>query len=237
MREAPAQSYKVLRKFLPAKLQPILRGLRKQWSRQRPRLEPYRTVYPHTQAYLPRQENLVRLAETIERECVSGDVVECGVLDGGTAALMAWATRQSGRRIHLFDSWRGLPDAITEDGAGSQVWNGECVGSISRVRAVMDRLSISDWRIVFHRGWFDQTFPTATIEKIALLHIDADFYGSVRLTLETWFPRVVSGGFIQFDDYSEFIGCKRAVDDFLSRHPELRLESICGDTVFFLRRP
>jgi O-methyltransferase len=90
--------------------------------------------------------------------------------------------------------------------------------------------------LTFHKGWFDQTFPKANIDTIALLHIDADFYDSVRLSLDTWYRKVSPGGYIQFDDYSIFVGCTRAVDEFLSAHPELKLENK-QDLVFFIQKP
>src|SRR5207248_902155 len=93
---APQQSYRWLRVFLPKRLQPVLRGLRKRLKLPFLRLEePYRTVYPYTQAHIVRQKNLVRLSRLVDEKKVPGDIAECGVLDGGTAALMAHATEHS----------------------------------------------------------------------------------------------------------------------------------------------
>lgn len=164
--------------------------------------------------------------------------MECGVLDGGTAALMAFGSRSSGRAVHLFDSWEGLPATTPEDGDAA-MWSGEDVGSPKRVLAVMKSLGIDRSRLHFHRGWFSETFPKADLGKIALLHADGDFYESVKITLETWFPRMSSGGYIQIDDYSAFIGCRTAVDDFLSRHAHLKLESKLENfaEAFYIRIP
>ena len=71
----------------------------------------------------------MRLARDVEQRVLPGAIVECGVLDGGTAALMAFATAKSGRAIHLFDSWSGLPATSKEDGAAELEWVDECVGS------------------------------------------------------------------------------------------------------------
>jgi O-methyltransferase len=185
-----------------------------------------------------RQENLLRLANDVELRNVPGVVVECGVLDGGTAALMAYGTAQSGRKVHLFDSWRGLPDPSEKDGQAAEAWAGDVVGSPKRVIRVMKRLNINLDRVFFHQGWFDQTFPKAGIQQIALCHIDADFYESVRLSLETWVPRVSPGGYIQIDDYAAFIGCKKAVDEYLTCHPDLKLQ-IYGyhAQAFYIQKP
>jgi O-methyltransferase len=162
--------------------------------------------------------------------------VECGVLDGGTAALLAYGTSQSSRDVHLFDSWQGLPDSAKEDGAGSKKWARDVVGSRARVRAVMRKLKISPQRVIYHSGWFSETFRNAMIDKVALVHVDADFYESVRLSINTWFPKLSSGGYMQFDDYGSFIGCNKAVDDFLLAHPNLKLEKR-DEIVFYIRKP
>jgi O-methyltransferase len=234
MRDAPEQSHELLRKFIPGRMQPLLRGLRKRLSSSRPREEPFHTVYPFTQISPIRQENLLRLANEIDASDIPGTVVECGVLDGGGAALMAFGTAKSDRPVHLFDSWSGLPKTSEKDGDAA-MWAGDVIGSPNRVRAVFDKLNIDRRRVTFHKGWFNETFPKANIDKIALLHIDADFYDSVRLTLETWVPRVSDGGYIQIDDYSAFIGCKRAVDEYLAKHPTLKLETF-KDQAFFISK-
>ena len=41
--------------------------------------------------------------------------------------------------------------------------------------SILKTLNIDRSRVNFHKGWFDQTFPKARIDQIALLHIDADF--------------------------------------------------------------
>jgi len=73
------------------------------------------------------------------------------------------------------------------------------------------------------------------IPHIALLHIDADFYESVKLALETWVPHVTKGGYIQIDDYSSFIGCRTAGDEYLSKHADLKL--IVENQAFYIEIP
>jgi len=157
-------------------------------------------------------------AEILGEEKIQGAVVECGVLDGGTAALMAYATRQLSRPVHLFDAWEGLPETVEKDGEGSEKWVGQVVGSPKRVAEIMSKMSISPERIKIHHGWFEDTFRDVTIDKIALLHIDCDFYEPTALCLRRWWPYICSGGFIQFDDYQIFRGGTKAVDDFLGIH-------------------
>ena len=46
------------------------------------------------------------------------------------------------------------------------------------------------------------------------MHIDADWYASVRLVLEAWYGRVAPWGFVVLDDLGHWPGSQQAVDDF-----------------------
>lgn len=238
--DAPQQAYPRLRKLIPRRLHPVIRGVRKYLQRRKLSLpEPFHTVFPFTQALMIRQQNILRLAETIDRENVPGAALECGVLDGGMSALIASGTTRSGRALHMFDAWRGLPPATAEDGKGGEKWVGDVVGSKGRVEQVMRLLKIDPARLNYHVGWFHETFPTADVPTVALLHVDCDFYDPTKLCLERWYGHLAPGGFVQIDDYGIFIGCTKAVDEFLVQHPELRLEfapSPQGNAYYF-RKP
>jgi O-methyltransferase len=238
---APRQSWRWLRPFLPKRLQPGLRGLLKRYRRLFLKLdEPYRSVYPFIQAHPVRQQNLVRLGECVVKENILGAVVECGVLDGGAAALMAWATRAASpaRPVHLFDAWEGLPETTAEDGTDAAIWTGQVVGSPTRVVAAMKTLDVDRERINFHRGWFNDTFPKVNVPQVALAHIDCDFYDPTQLCLEKWYPALSPGGFMQFDDYGAFLGCRKAVDEFLAVHPELKIQTAGESTqAYFIEKP
>ena len=140
----------------------------------------------------------------------------------------------------MFDSWDGLPVATTEDGAVAMKWAGQDVGSPARVTQVMQALNIEPSRLHAHRGWFHETFPqvAGTIDSLAMLHVDCDFYEPVLLTLETWYPKLSPGGFVQIDDYDAFSGCRNGTDKFLAAHPEARIETwgAFGRAIYF-RKP
>lgn len=236
---APSQPFQWARRFIPKRLQPYLRGLRKRYNLRGKILdEPYKTVFTYTQVSRARQENLVRLVKQIEEMGLPGDLVECGVLDGGTSALLAHASSESKRRVHLFDAWEGLPEVTEEDGEGGSKWVGQVVGSPRRVRSVMSKLSINPERIIIHRGWFEDTFSEAKINTVALLHVDCDFYAATQLCLKQWYPILIPGGFVQFDDYDAFKGCRQAVDEFLGLHPAIDLQTY-GDrgVAYYIRKP
>jgi O-methyltransferase len=215
---APLQKHRWLRTLLPKRLHPWARGLRKHWQLRGLELdEPYASIFSYTQVSLTRQQNLRRLALAIDAERIPGAVLECGVLDGGTAALIA-ASTAAPRTVHLFDAWRGLPKSTAPDGPDAAKWVGDVVGSPRRVREILARLRVDSARIHVHRGWFHETFPQARreIAQVALLHVDCDFYEPTKLSLETWLPLLAPGAFVQVDDYASFQGCRQAVDECLA---------------------
>jgi hypothetical protein len=67
------------------------------------------------------------------------------------------------------------------------------------------------------KGLFQDTLPSSNIGPIALLHIDGDWYESVRVCLEELYGQVSPGGIIQFDDYGYWQGARKAVDEFLAK--------------------
>jgi O-methyltransferase len=175
-----------------------------------------RTVAPLT-AGGPRLVSLFRLANRVSRSGIPGDIVECGCARGGTAALLGMASRHSRKHLWLFDSFEGLPPADEIDGSAAAKHVGSSYGSTAEVESTLRRLGISETRTHLVPGWFQDTLSVADVRSIALLHIDADWYSSVRTCLETLYERVSSGGYVVLDDYGYWPGCRAAVDEFMQK--------------------
>lgn len=177
--------------------------------------------------------------ETIKCK-ISGDFVECGVWKGGSAALMALAAKQTNKKIHLYDSFEGLPEPSEKDGpeavdysgganAGRMKTVGKCVGTLIEVKKLMEeKLHIEPSRLVYHVGWFKDTLSMGPPNSIAVLRLDGDWYESTRLCLELLYPALSTGGFIIIDDYFCWRGCALAVDEFRDKHrivePVIRID-------------
>lgn len=176
-------------------------------------------VQPYTLVGPERIQNLFRLSLRIERERVPGDVIECGVCNGGTAAILARSATHSRlkRTVWLLDSFQGMPETTPLDGEAAKAHVGKEVGDPAKVQEVLRRVSADLNRVRIVPGWFQDTFPSVLASQVALLNIDADWYESVALCLETFYDRVVPGGFISFDDYGHWPGCRAAVDEFFQR--------------------
>jgi predicted O-methyltransferase YrrM len=149
---------------------------------------------------------------------IPGDIVECGTARGGSAALMGLTLKRlnaSERKLWVFDTFEGLPSPTADDPDFeiAKLYTGTCLGSIEDVSASFDRLGISG-QVELVKGLFQDTLPKARIGKIAVLHIDGDWYDSVKTCLENLYDRVVEGGVIQIDDYGFWKGARKAVDEF-----------------------
>jgi hypothetical protein len=180
----------------------------------------YRQVRSHTMCSNARLRGLYRSVQYIVAQNIPGDVVECGCARGGSAALMALTLQRLGfrRKIWLFDSFEGLPAPSTNDPDFelANMFTGTCIGRLDEVRGLFHRLGITD-DAEFVKGLFQHTLPVSAVSQIALLHIDGDWYESVKVCLDQLYDRVVPGGIIQFDDYGYWKGARRATDEFLQQ--------------------
>ena len=165
-----------------------------------------------------RSGNLLRLAQRIEEEKIPGDVVECGVYRGGSAATMARVATHSAlnRTVWLFDSFLGMPPATEVDGAGAEDWVGALVYDARKVERLLKRTGADMSHVRIVEGFFADTFPTVNIPQIALLNVDSDWYASVKICFEKFYDAVIPGGFVSIDDYGTWPGCRLAVDEFFT---------------------
>jgi O-methyltransferase len=181
------------------------------------------TVKRYTLLSYARLSALYEIGSWLEQKQVGGAFVECGTWNGGSAAVLASVARRNrGRHVWLFDSWQGMPEPTRDDVSytGKPGVKGMTQSSEQTARNLLfARLGLDQSRVHLGRGWFEETIPGArdTIGRIALLHVDCDWYESVRFCLETLYDRVVDGGFVVVDDYGHWKGCQKAVDEFRER--------------------
>lgn len=181
----------------------------------------------HTLVTYERLSSLHNLARTIR---IPGAFVECGVWRGGCAAVMAYFAAQQKRMTYLFDSFEGLPEPLPIDGKRAlRASRGKVSGALHSIGIVeaseedvkdllFQRFRLDPQVVVIYKGWFQNILPTVapTLEPIAILRLDGDWYESTRVCLEHLYDHVVPGGYVIIDDYGEFEGCQKAVDEFFA---------------------
>lgn len=157
-----------------------------------------------------------------------GTVVECGVANGGAAAVI-WAAAGTGRELWLFDSFEGLPRPTEPDGGRAfskyeyrmKTFGEWCKGDQAKVwetLLLVGKDNIEKVKIV--PGWIEETLPIVNraTKSIAVLHIDVDFYEPTKCALTWLAPLVAPGGLIIVDDYEAWTGCRKAIDEWVSEN-------------------
>jgi O-methyltransferase len=143
---------------------------------------------------------------------LSGDIWECGVYKGGTAAMMAAMLNDSDRskRLYLFDTFEGMPETHAE-----KDWHKKGDFADTSAEAVARYVGHEDLCVI-RKGLIPETFAGLESAAIAFAHVDVDIYKSILDCLDFIWPRLSLGGFIVFDDYGfpSCPGARAAVDEF-----------------------
>ncbi|HEX9396087.1 MAG TPA: TylF/MycF family methyltransferase [Burkholderiales bacterium] len=179
----------------------------------------------HTMVGLKRLENLQFCVEDVIAKDVPGDLIETGVWRGGSVILMRAILKAHGvtdRRVWAADSFEGLPapDAAKYPLDAKLEFNRfkELAVSLEDVQDNFRIYSLLDEQVLFLKGWFRDTLPTAPIERLAVLRLDGDLYESTIDALESLYSKLQPGGYCIIDDYNDISACRQAVTDYRERH-------------------
>jgi tetratricopeptide (TPR) repeat protein len=203
-----------------------------------------RLVRPHT---MLRERSLYSLFCLAKRVCVQnipGDFVECGVAGGGSTLLLALVIKKYSKQPRLLyacDSFEGMPNPTENDKymgvpADATGWGtGTCAASEARINQLCSNLGVGNL-VKTVKGYFQETLPQVqpNLDRISLLHMDGDFYESTQAILANLYDRVHDDGLIQVDDYGDWEGCKKAIQEFeQSKNLSFSLHQIDGIAVWF----
>lgn len=139
---------------------------------------------PHSELPLEGLKSLATLAALTP----PGNFAELGVFQGGSAWVLSELARSQGRKLHLFDTFTGLPEA-----SGSFR-----LGQFSETSPEVVQHWCPEARL------FVGLFPDSLTEEtrdLAFAHIDCDLRSSCEAALERLWPLLVEGGVMAFDDW------------------------------------
>lgn len=179
----------------------------------------------HTMIGLARLDNIQHCVERVLADRVPGDLLEAGVWRGGATVLMRAILKAHGvtdRVVWVADSFDGLPPPNAarypqDEGDTHHLHRWLAVPRV-QVEETFRRYDLLDAQVRFLEGWFAETLPRAPIDKLAVMRLDGDMYGSTMDALKALYPRLAVGGFAIIDDYEVIPTCRRAVDDFRAAH-------------------
>lgn len=193
-----------------------------------PQLREYGWDWPsvaHTMIGKKRLANVRALVESVLGNRVEGDLIETGVWRGGACIMMRAvldAYNITDRRVWVADSFEGLPppneDKYPADKGDTFHTYDELSVTKEQVMRNFEKYGLLDEQVVFLKGWFKDTLPTANIEKLAVLRLDGDMYESTMDALSALYHKVSPGGYVIIDDYNVVPACKEAVSNFLAQN-------------------
>ena len=121
-------------------------------------------------------------------------------------------------KLHLFDTFEGLPEIAKED--ENRYTKGEFSASVEEVKR-----KLSDYQNVFiYKGLFPSTAGPVKNKKFSFVNLDVDIYESTLNCLKFFYPRMSKGGVIISHDYLQAKGVRKAFDDFFKNKPEPVIE-------------
>jgi O-methyltransferase len=151
---------------------------------------------------------------------IDGDVAECGVYRGGSARLLS--TVFPNKKIYLFDSFEGMiEDDLIDEGHKK----GDFKERESSLEEVQRYLSDKP-NCLFYKGWIPSSTSFLTNETFSLVHLDLDLYQSTKSAIEVFWPRLVIGGSMIFDDvnWPNCPGVDKCLIECFSNIPHKRID-------------
>lgn len=185
-------------------------------------------VRPFTKLSTERARSLYKLARRVCAEDIPGNIVECGVAAGGSTMLMALVLKKYSarpRKVYAFDTFTGMPapgrfDTARGVPADETGWGtGTCAAPEEYIRSQCAALGLRGI-VETRKGLFEDSLPAhrGGIGRIALLHLDADWYASTMTILTNLYDQLHDRAFMQIDDYGAWDGCRKAIDEYAMEH-------------------
>jgi O-methyltransferase len=178
-------------------------------------------TYADSMIGLKRMNNIEFCFNQVIQDGIVGDFIETGVWRGGSTIFMAALLKEnkiSDRKVWVADSFEGLPKPNEEkyihDKGDPHYLYKELAISIDTVKDNFRKYDLLGDNIVFLKGWFKDTLPTAPIEKLSIIRLDGDMYESTMDGLVNLYPKLSKGGYIIIDDWGAVKACQQAVIDY-----------------------
>jgi O-methyltransferase len=151
-------------------------------------------ITDQVRGYHTLSEMLTVSAEILERE--RPVVVECGAGSGSSTAKLSLAVRAAGGELHVFDSFRGIPenDEVHENLDGRRVVfrAGAFTGRLGAVQRAVDKYGAPEV-CTYYKGLFSETLPgfKKTLDVVLL---DVDLLSSTKTCVRALYPQLRPGG-------------------------------------------
>jgi hypothetical protein len=175
-------------------------------------------------------ESLINSIRSIEEMKVPGVFIEAGCALGGSTILIS-SLKAAQRPLFVYDVFGMIPPPTKEDtedvhrrfeyikqgksrGIGGDKYYGYESDLYQVVQSNLAEFDIDceTQNVSLIKGLLQDTM---TIDQpVAFAHIDVDWYEPVKVSLERVVPVLSIGGCLIVDDYYDWGGCKKAIDEY-----------------------
>lgn len=170
---------------------------------------------------------IIRELNRILERKIDGGVVEFGCYLGDTSIHLARAISNfPEKRLYVYDSFEGLPEKTVQDKStlGESFIAGELYASKKQFIKNLQKANVP--MPIIKKAWFSDIENDEVPPEIAFAFLDGDYYSSIKDSFKLIENKLAPGSTIIIDDYGNdaLPGAKRAVDEWLQSHINLRLK-------------
>lgn len=194
------------------------------------------TSAKYSMTSLARRWALINAIKYVKNQKIDGDFVECGVWRGGNLIIFNNLNKKYDleKKIFGYDTFSGMSEPTIHDNNflninAQEEWENNkkenninlsfnCYSSLDEVKMNIKNSCNEDTldKVNLILGKVEDTLiiEKNLPKKISILRLDTDWYESTKIELEILFPKLVNNGILIIDDYGEYKGCKKAVDEY-----------------------
>lgn len=175
---------------------------------------------------------------------IEGCFLETGVALGGS--LVVISGNREGRDVYAYDTFDMIPAPTKDDpievheryeeissgksrGIGGETYYGYRSDLLSFVSERLATLcgvgALQSTMLV--KGLLQETMKIT--QPVAFAHIDVDWYDPVKFSITSIWPHVSPGGIVIFDDYYDWGGCRKAVNEFFENRSDFEFDLSGGN--------
>ncbi len=164
--------------------------------------------------------------------------VECGVYTGSSLVACAKMAYDAGLSFEMIglDTFSGLPELSETDlrlaPAGAKYINTTLFAdtTFDHVQSKLVERGLAG-SVQLRQGLFSQTLPALPEQRYHFVNIDCDLYDPHLECLSYFYPRMVPGGIMFFDDYHsiDYPMAAHAINEFMQDKPEKLMHLRFGD--------
>lgn len=187
---------------------------------------------------------IISTLNDINNNRIEGMIIEAGCALGGSLVVLEQYSQA--QKIKVYDTFEMIPAPTENDppevheryqtiisgkseGIGGDVYYGYRKNLLEFVRQQLKDFGGTDAveRTELIKGLLQDTMNIDA--NVALAHIDVDWYEPVKYCIEKIWPEISAGGSMIFDDYFDWGGCKKAVDEFFKARTDYLADASKGN--------